>query len=53
MRLLSQGVGYIWKYVKSIDIYDTIITTDFKGVEEAVRGHLWLIGAELDDYVVL
>ena len=44
----TEGVRYIWKYMKSIDIYDTIITTNFTGVKEAVRGHLWLRGAELD-----
>ena len=39
--------------MKSIGIYSTVITTNFKGVEEAVRGHLRLIGTELDGYVVL
>ena len=40
-------------YMKSIEIYGTIITTIFRGVKEAVRENLWLIGAELDAYVVL
>ena len=40
-------------YMKSIDIYGTIITTNFGEVKEAVRGNLWLIDAELDGYVVL
>ena len=35
-------------YMKSIEIYDTIITTIFRGVKEAVRGNLWLIGTELE-----
>ena len=39
--------------MKSIGIYSTVITTNFKGAEEAVRGHLRLIGTELDGYVVL
>ena len=39
--------------MKSISIYSKIITTNFKGVQEAVRGHLRLIGTELDGYVVL
>ena len=39
--------------MKSIGIYSTIITTNFKRVYEVVRGHLRLIGTELDGYVVL
>ena len=40
-------------YMKSIEIYGTIITAIFRGVKEAVKRNLWLIGAELDGYVVL
>ena len=39
--------------MKPIDIYGTIMTTNFEGVKEAGRGNLWLIDAELDGYVVL
>ena len=39
--------------MKPIDIYGTIMTTNFEGVKEADRGNLWLIDAELDGYVVL
>ena len=34
--------------MKSKGNYGTIITTNLKGVKEAVRGHLWLTGADLD-----
>ena len=37
-------------YTKSIEIYNTITTTIFRGVKEAVGGNLWLIGAELDGH---
>ena len=40
-------------YMKPIDIYGTIMITNFEGVKEAGRGNLWLIDAELDGYVVL
>ena len=40
-------------YMKSIEVYDTIITIIFRGVKEAVRQELLRIGAELDGYVVL
>ena len=39
--------------MKSIGNYGTIIITKFKGVSEVFRGNLWIIGAELDGYVVL
>ena len=39
--------------MKPIEIYDTIITTIFRGVKESVRGNFSLIAAELDGYVVL
>ena len=40
-------------YMKSIEIYGTIITTIFRGVKEAFREKFWRIEAELDGYVVL
>ena len=39
--------------MKSIGLYSTIITTNFKRVYKVVRGHLRLIRTELDGYVVL
>ena len=37
-------------FMKSIEIYGTIITTIFRGVKGAIRGNL---GVELDGYLVL